>query len=360
MAHVDNQKPKGVYDLKVHQVVDAVRTICSIIRFFNSDPNNRYAIRVFSDTEYTNETMHNLIELSDGVDIKIIVDTKRWHQLPESLTDNERQEVLKRCENFSTPTKAICTELKVGIGYAYMGYWRYASMAIEPALQEFDYFVSIDADAFLTPLSMTDPFRLMERNGLYGIFNIEAYQGGIKQGIQNASEALVPSVEKRKNRYLDAPKYEIFDDNGEYSEYRLNPSIWGCFFGGRLDFFQTEEYRRFACIMAPYTYIYRTNEQAVIAAAWSLLGDGEKVWYLPKRGVQMGIYHHGWVDNRIVVKLNSHENSTTTNETYRYIELDEWRGFSEIRNGLADWDEYVETMYGPSDDLAICRATTTK
>jgi hypothetical protein len=159
-----------------------------------------------------------------------------------------------------------------------MGYWCYANMAMEPAMQEFDYFVSIDGDAFLTHYNMTDPFRLMQQNGLYGIFNIEAYQSHIHTGIQNASKSVVPLLEKRRHRYFDSPKYEIVDENRLNSEYRLYPSIWGCFYGGRLDFFRTNEFREFARCMAPYTHMYRTDEQAVIAAAWSLFGNGEKVW----------------------------------------------------------------------------------
>jgi hypothetical protein len=53
----------------------------------------------------------------------------------------------KKCENLSKPDIAICPQLQVGLGYVYMGDWQYMKMADEPALQEFKYFVSIDADA---------------------------------------------------------------------------------------------------------------------------------------------------------------------------------------------------------------------
>jgi hypothetical protein len=80
------------------------------------------------------------------------------------------------------------------LGYVYMGYWRYMVMADEEALREYDYFVSIDADAYLTMRNMPDPFETMSTNDLVGIFTIPAYQtGNIATGIQEAVEQVFSS-----------------------------------------------------------------------------------------------------------------------------------------------------------------------
>ena len=124
----------------------------------------------------------------------------------------------------------------------------------------------------------------------------------------------------------------------------MKPSIWGCFYGGRLDFFRTEQYKRFARLVVASTYIYRTDEQGVIGVAWSLLA-GEKVWYLPKRGIHLGVYHHGWIDNsEIIVKRKNNTLVNITNNT-----LDSWSSFHEHPQDLISWEEYVHLMDSDHD-----------
>ena len=99
-----------------------------------------------------------------------------------------------------------------------MGYWRYARMPFEESLQQFEYFVSMDADAYFTQpvVQQQDPFVLMATNNLTGIYNIEAFQSGnIATGIQESAEAVFP-LEERTNRYLSAPQYVMFDEAGRW------------------------------------------------------------------------------------------------------------------------------------------------
>ena len=149
-GNVPNQKnkPNGVFVIKVHRAEHASKTICTLNRFVNEGP--KYPIRLFVDNEYTDKTLQTLQMHANGANLEIIVDTKSWRRLPSTLNETEKATVIANCKNFSTPEDAICTKMNYGLAYLNMGYWRYMHMADEPALQQFEYFVSIDADAYLT------------------------------------------------------------------------------------------------------------------------------------------------------------------------------------------------------------------
>jgi len=57
-------------------------------------------------------------------------------------------------------TISSCTVHKITMGYVYMGYWRYRLMAYDESLKEFDYFINIDCDSYLTKPWDFDPFQL--------------------------------------------------------------------------------------------------------------------------------------------------------------------------------------------------------
>ena len=290
--------PKGVFVLKVTKVQQAYRTICSLTSFSNAG----YPIQIFSEQNYTADQLAELQSYADKSSVAIVVDSEGWKHLPPSLTVFERDQVLLKCTDMETPVKAKCSALaNTPLSYVYMGYWRYMLMAYEPTLQGFDYFVSIDVDAILTQ-PMPDPFVIMADNNLTGIFNVDQFQGSpYHTGIQQAAEAVF-SLEERRNRYLDTPQNGFFDNEGKWlNQEAMHASIWGYFFGGRLDFFRSSRFVEFARRMVPYTYTYRTDEQAVIAVAWSLLA-GSKVWHLSQRNISMGIFHQGWVDHQQVVR----------------------------------------------------------
>jgi hypothetical protein len=196
------KRVNGVFVIKVSRVEHVGKTLCSLTRFFNADA--KYPVRIFSDHADDDPDHNYTFEIEElyagGADVQVIVDTQqRWTTLPSILTETERAQALAECENFANPDNAMCTSMKFPLGYVHMIYWRYYKMAEEPALQNFEYFVLFDDDAFLTE-TMPDPFFIMETNNLTGIFNIEAFQSGdIAEGIQEASEAVF-SLEERRNR----------------------------------------------------------------------------------------------------------------------------------------------------------------
>lgn len=296
----------GVFVMKVHRAEHATRTLCTLNRFFNSI--SKYPIRLFVDFEYANETLEALKTQANGADLEIIVDTVSWRQLPAEMNETERDEVLDNCKNFTTPEIAMCSKMNAALPYLYMGYWRYMKMADEPSLQRFDYFVSMDADAFLTR-RIPDPFKIMADNNLTGIFNVDIHQRGmISKGVQEAAEAVF-SLEERQNRFLDSPKYPFFNENGRWKRNGQGPPAFhGFFFGGRLDFFRQSRYRDYARRVVPYTYTYRTDEQGVMSVAWSLLADNVRIWFLPKHGYEMGVYHQGFVDQSQIVRVGLQQN----------------------------------------------------
>lgn len=333
-----SQRPKGVFVIKVARAEDAGKTLCSLTHFFNAKA--QYPVRIFADIEDKANATGLLQEhFSGGADVQVIVDTeKKWAQFPPMLEKNAKAEALQHCTNMETPEHAKCTTLNVPLGYAHMVFWRYMRMANEPSLRDFDYFVTLDADAFLTE-PIPDPFELMAQNNLTGIFNIEAFESGdIAKGIQKSVEEVF-SIEERRSKYLDNPETIFFDEQGVWSDgYGVKPSIWACFYGGRLDFFRSRRYNDFARRIVPYTYIYRTAEQPVVGAAWALLADNDKIWYLPKRGIHLGIYHHGWIDNREAMLVEN-----TTNNSYWFHTLDHWSTFKENYDRLISWEDYLDT-----------------
>ncbi|KAL3920626.1 MAG: hypothetical protein SGILL_003164 [Bacillariaceae sp.] len=356
-----SQQVKGVFVMKVNNAEQAARTLCTLTRsLYKSDTvSYKYPIRIFADNEVTPKSMHALKAAAGGADVKVIVDTVgRARQLPSGLTREERDQVIQHCQdNWDVVDDPKCTRLNVPLRYIYMGYWRYMRMAWEESLQEFDYFVSIDADAYFTGPTQ-DPFTIMAKNNLTGFFNIEAYQSGsIATGIQDSVDAVF-ALEDRKSKFLNSPKYSFLDSEGLWrrsSKSSKHPSIWGCFYGGRLDFFRSSKYTEFARNMAPYTYTYRTDEQPIIAVAWALLAENDKVWYLPKRGIKMGVFHHGWVDDSEVVRQ---KDSSLGFEKHT---LDTWEGFVESRGNLLNWEQYTSAIgYNGDTRLEQCLSYKSK
>ena len=172
-------------------------------------------------------------------------------------------------------------------------------MPFEPALQNFDYIISIDADAYFTRPITYDPFELMKENDLVGLYTLDTYQrGGIGRGIQEAIDASFPDGEyKSRGAYFDDPKTTSLLDPFQKWNRR---AFYGYFFGCQLNFLRRDDFQDYARRVIPYTYQYRTDEQAVIGAAWAFLEPG-RVWYLPSHAdYKIGLYHHAIVDDEFV------------------------------------------------------------
>lgn len=328
---VEPSKPNGVFVFKVSDTRGLHKTLCTLNVFFNHNAN--YPIRIFTDHSLEEEDA-NIFNFTGNADTKVI-SIDRWKQLPPSLTAQQRKDVIEKCQDFDDPEKARCTKLKVSMGYVFNTYWSYMEMADEPDLQGFDYFVLFDADAFLTK-PMQDPFEIMRDNNLVGLYNLESHEGGLTSGVQEAAEASF-TLEERKHAYLNSPEFPMFDELGTWGgPQRLKPGVWMCMFGGRLDFLRSKRFKEFAVQLPYHTYMERTSRQAVIPIGWSVLAGGDKVWYLPKRGIEMGIYHHGWVDDHEVIRQVDGKGFATNT-------LLHWNNFTESKIGkLMKWKEYME------------------
>lgn len=357
--------PNGVFVIKVTKLQQACRTLCTLTRFLNSQTN--YPIRVFVEQPYTESVLTEVLSYVGNADLRVTVDSERWKQLPPELTEEERTQVLSQCTNFETPEKAKCSEQKRSLNYLYMGYWRYMLLPYEPSLQEFEYYVSVDADGYFSQ-PLPDPFLLMQSNNLTGFYNSPMIQtGSMRNGIQEVAQSLF-SIEERRNRYLDTPQNQYFDGKGMWIDRQgMQPSIWGSLYGARLDFFRTPRFREFARLMVPYTYTYRTDEQAVIAVAWSLMA-GSNVWCTSQRDIQLGWYHQMWVDNNQVVRTEAVPpplgyNATKNTSLYWLNTLTDYGSSWSVVNqhSLLLYEKYVATLgYKKGDDWERCICARTK
>lgn len=333
-APVPTSKPRGVFVLKVSNTEQLEKTLCTLNVFFNA--RAKYPIRIFTDYAVSNNT--DIAKYTGNTDVKIILN-ERWKDLPPSLTKRQQKQVMAQCRDFDDKEKARCTSLKKSLGYIFNTYWTYMEMAEEVELQAFDYFVLIDNDAFMTR-PMPDPFQIMEQNNLVGIYNIESMEGGLTSGVQEAVEASF-TVDERRSAFLNSPDFPMFDDNGIWGgKDHRKPGVWMCFFGGRLDFLRSTRFKDFARQLPFHTYMSRTSRQSVVPVGWSILAGGRKVWYLPKRGIDMGIYHHGWVDDSEIIRQTGAIHSGFSRNTLLH-----WRNFTESRvNTLLTWKEYMEAQ----------------
>lgn len=201
-----------------------------------------------------------------------------------------------------------------------------------------------------------DPFAIMQDNNLIGMFDIEARQfETIGRGIQESAESMF-SLQERTNRFLGDRQW--FAGEGVWkSKGGYLPSVWGHFLGFRRDFFDSTQYREFARRMAPYTYLYRVDEQGIIGAAWALLAERDRVWYLPEKGIQLGVYHHGWVDNREMLS------DSESWDQYVVSTFFEWHTFREHNpdgfERLLSWERYLNVT-GVAKGWNMCSNATTK
>lgn len=174
-------------------------------------------------------------------------------------------------------------------------------MAFEPSLQEFDYFISWDVDAFLTQPLEFDPFQVMQENDLVGFFQTDSSSFKYDHGIVKNSEKVFGKPIFGQNGYLDSPRaYPIFDRYGKFT----HRSMYGFVFGGRLDFFRAPKFLEFGYRMVPYTYRYRVDEQVIILTAWSMLAP-DRVWHFTSHKYPLGVYHHSLLDDTQIVPCNT-------------------------------------------------------
>jgi GR25 family glycosyltransferase involved in LPS biosynthesis len=355
--HQQGETARGVFIMKVERVEQAVKALCSLTHFFKD--YDKYDIRIFVDYP---DTMNVTGLMQDeyygggrggGTLIQVIHDEK-WMKLPGRLLSPSDTEEISNifCRNLTTPSIASCSTLNVKLNTLYSYLWSYYYIGEEPSLQEYEYFVMLDAEAYLTQ-PILDPFKLLQDHDLVGFFDIEAYQlGDISKGVQETAERVF-TLEERRNRYLDTPNTQFFDNQGVWNslgnETSKKPSVWTHFYGGRLDFFRTPRYKDFARRMIPYLYKYRVDKQAVIGAAWALLADNDRVWYLPKRGIHLGIYHRGWVDNRETIR------KVASGSDFEFHTLNGWKDYKENYGMLLTWEEYVNQI-GYGGDWHMCRS----
>lgn len=357
------EKPKGVFVYKVSDVENVLPSLCMLTLYFNG--HAKYPVRIFADADESHLSKR-VKRAGGGADVQIHIDHKSWRDVPDlgghdaAEKARRRHNVFKHCDDGDSG-KMICATLPTPIGYIHMGYWRYRGFQFEPLLQPFDYFISLDADAFATSPWPLDPFQVMHDNRLTGIFNILAYQSG--PNAEGVSETVKRNFQlsDRRNRFLDSPSYSFFDDDGEWGGENfhtpkqrsagVNPSIWGNFYGGRLDFFRSSKFLDFTSEMVYHTYLSRTDEQPIIAAAWALLTNMTDVWYLPAHNINLNIWHHNWRDNTEILAGSNRDNPM---QGMRNNTLWSWRDFKE--HGPEDevtLQEYL-TIKRPLQEWATC------
>ncbi len=104
--------------------------------------------------------------------------------------------------------------------------------------------------------------------------------------------------------------------------------------------------------MVKHTFMFRTDEQPVIGAAWALMANNDKVWYLPKRGIELGVFHHGWVDNSEILRDSS------SSLLFQKNTLEQWSGYKEHHNELMSWKEYLHATNVSGWDKLCSNAPT--
>lgn len=330
------EKQLGAFVFKVRHPVEALRSLCILDRFFNHGP--KYPIRVFSDQPVSNTTIEQLNNINPLVDVQVIVDEKeKWRQLPPELSEFELEEIKKNC---SMDDK--CTLRLVPKGYVHMGYWRYRRMAFEEALQDFEYFVSWDTDAFLTRPMQCDPFLTMQQNNLTGFFVNEASSYAFNQGIASAARRVFGHPKNTTGFLNSADTFPLFDTYGNYN----HRSIYGYLYGGRLDFFRSPKFREFSGQIVPYTYKHRVDEQVVIAMAWSMMAS-DSIWHFPSHNCYLGIWHYGLLDNELLMDCNA-ESPPSGVRVYNNSDLDlcYWANPRLVGRGVGEF--HVNGPYGVS------------
>jgi len=170
-------------------------------------------------------------------------------------------------------------------------------MAYEKSLEDFDYFISWDTDAYLTQPLQVDPFRILQQHNLTGFYVMDNANNGFDQGIEEASTRVFGNSTQGRG-YLNSPNTFPFYNRFGETNHR---SFFGYLFGGRLDFFRSPDFREFSRLMVPFTYRYRVDEQqVVIAKAWSMMVP-DLVWHLPSRGYRLGVFHYSDMDDQKLV-----------------------------------------------------------
>jgi hypothetical protein len=225
-----------------------------------------------------------------------------------------------------------------------MEHWRYAKMPFEPSLQEYEYFVSIDADAFVTADWQQDPFEVMHAHKLLGAYSIESYwtDAASIAEVQRIVDRLFP-VSERQRRYIDYPHNLVFDEDGNWGPMGIG--VWGCFFGGRMDFFRAAKYRQLvdAIVRSGITYIHRFDEQNVFGLAYALLSNGSDVWALPNHQVDLHILHNSWLDRKAVYYKGNGK------QLLGSAVLTRWKDFHEPESATVNYVDYMNAKHSNFD-----------
>jgi hypothetical protein len=150
-------KINGVFVYKVHNGEDPNlhQSLCLLTKHFNR--KKAYPIVIFADLA-SQSAIDSLTAIVQPASMTVVVDDVSWRHLPRAIPAKVQSEIRSNCKpwgaagwNASDAERVTCSTFdNVGLSYIYMEHWRYAKMPFEEALQGYEYFISIDADAFAT------------------------------------------------------------------------------------------------------------------------------------------------------------------------------------------------------------------
>ena len=139
-----------------------------------------------SKTENINKNKRELQQLQalfaeEGITLRIVVDNPGLHTMVRTLSPERRRQLLQRCGNLTTVEElswySTCSErrsaatLKERLAYTWQAEFRALHLWNHAAIQQYDYMMWIDADAFCTRRWTSDPVAVLKRYNLTLLFD---------------------------------------------------------------------------------------------------------------------------------------------------------------------------------------------
>uniref|UniRef100_A0A7S4T7P5 Hexosyltransferase n=1 Tax=Alexandrium monilatum TaxID=311494 RepID=A0A7S4T7P5_9DINO len=284
------------------------QALCLVTHAHNAEV--RRDVIVFTDEGLADADVSALQSIAAPARLEVVV----LHVTPQSVLAQLPAEARGRVEVACKAALAeitwdtVCGEetnpYKAPMSYLYMNWFRILQLWTHPRLDEYDYLLQMDADAFCTKPWDFDPVQLLVDRNLTYIFNAFPSMANyaLTQGVRRVSTRVFGRAlcnADLQDGHLSADTTSCGEGPFSDKEDGGMRVMWGSFQVARLSFFRGELFQRWAQAFAEEGNIFlrRWDDQTAMTVALALT-EPEKAYKLRGLGVEPGIFHNNCIDDQ--------------------------------------------------------------
>ncbi|KAL7579443.1 hypothetical protein ACA910_014106 [Epithemia clementina (nom. ined.)] len=303
------RQPKVVIATKIHgppHIKQLIQSMCLLKAAYNNRP--RYDVIVFTTLPLSSVEEKNLRDVVHPANLEVVVDSKTLADHLKTMSDDQVQHLVKRCQVNSTDElfwwTRCCEEWTPGacmpLSYSWQSEFRSLHLWASPALKPYKYMLWFDSDAMPTKIWSQDPVAFMIRNELKILFN------NFPQGKSAGTDVHAKLMEAYNDTIC---KLKLVDGHLEPTRGDCHravvANIHGFFHVTDLDFYRTAENLSWSRIMIGENKFSRRWDDQLAVTVPAAMRAPEKAWDMNYHNITLDVYHNGIYDGKRPWKLKS-------------------------------------------------------